>query len=269
MTKARHPILGALCLVLLAAISAEAKEWHGIVPLHSTRTEVEKILGVSKDPCGCIYKTATEVVTIDYSRRNCRESPDGWNIPPDTVVTINISAINPARFSDLNLDNRRYKQTKDLHTSGISYYSDEEGVTYQVSADGMVEITVYGPSSSDHKLRCSESAKANRNVFEPVFDRYGDISFNDEKARLDNFAAQLDYFADYVGYIVIYSTRRTSDNALNRARRARSYLVRIRGLHANRIIVIHGGHRDTITTELYLLPKSSPAPHRNSSSSLR
>lgn len=258
--RKRFHLVGVLFLVLLAAVSAEAKSWRGIVPLHSTRKDVEKILGVSKDPCKCIYKTGSEVITIDYTRQTCRQNPDGWNVPPDTVVAVNVSATTPPRFSDLNVDTRRYSQTRDLHTTAIYYSSDEEGITYQVSEDGTVGVIVYGPSSSDSKLRCREIAKANSNRFEPVFDRYGEIAFNDEKARLDNFSAQLNYFTDSIGYIVIYPARKPSANALSRAHRARNYLIRVRRVQANRIVVIQGGRRDTVTTELYILPKSSPAP---------
>jgi hypothetical protein len=263
MTKTSS-ILGALCLTLLSAVSAESKAWRGIVPLHSTRKDVEGILGRSMDPCRCIYKMASEVVTIDYAGRTCSQNPSGWNIPQDTVVTINVSATAPRRFSDLNIDERRYKRTKDLHTTAIYYYNEEVGVTYQVSEDGLVSLTVYGPSSGDSKLRCPGFAKANRNEFGPVFDQYGDIAFNDEKARLDNFAAQLEYFTDSVGYIVVYYVRRNVDKALNRARRARTYVVRVRAVQANRVRIIQGGHRDTLTTELYILPKSSPAPRQDS-----
>ena len=92
-----------------------------------------------------------------------------------------------------------------------------------------------------------------------MFDHHG--AFSDEKARLDNFAAQLIYFSESVGYIVIYpGYRGASAKALSRARQARSYLVRVRRVKADRITITLGGLRDTLRTELYILPKSSPAP---------
>ena len=263
MNKTFNSTLG-LCLVLLASVSVDAKAWRGIVPLHSTRKDVERILGISKDPCKCIYKTATEVITVDYARQTCHQNANGWNIPPDTVVTISVSATTPPLFSDLKIDERKYTQTRDLHTTTIYYFSEEDGITFQVSDDGTVGTIVYGPSSSDSKLRCRQVAEANSKRFEPVFDEYGDIAFNDEKARLDNFAAQLNHFTDLVGYIVTYSVRRTSTEALNRSRRARNYLVRVRRVPADQVIVIQGGCRDGLTTELYILPRSSPLPRPQS-----
>ena len=263
MNKTINSVLG-LCLVLVASVSIDAKAWRGITPLHSTRKDVERILGISRDPCKCVYKTDSEVITIDYARQTCHQNPDGWNIPSDTVMTITVSSTTPPLFSDLKIDERKYKQTRDMHTTAIYYFNEEEGITYQVSDDGTVGTIVYGPSTSDSKLRCREFAEANEDRFEPVFDQYGDIAFNDEKPRLDNFAAQLTHFTDSVGYILIYSDRRTSVKALNRSRRARNYLVSVRRIQANRVIVIQGACRDRLVTQLYILPSSSPSPRPES-----
>ena len=260
MNNKFHLIFILLFLTLLAT-SAEGKAWRGIVPLHSTRKDVEKLLGPSKDVCRCIYKTQTEVITIEYARQKCRQNPNAWNVPQDTVLTINVSETNPPRFSDINKDKRTYKQTKDLHTPATYYSNEEEGIMYQVSEDGKVEMSVYGPSSSDSELRCREFANPDGNRFEPVFDEYGDIAFNDERARLDNFAAQVNYFVESVAYIIVYpGPKKSSAKALGRARRARNYLVSVRGVKANRIAVIEGGPRNRFTTELYILPRTAPAP---------
>jgi hypothetical protein len=261
MTKTFRFILNLVCLVLLATISAEGKGWRGIVPLHSTRQDVERLLGPSKDVCKCIYKTQTEVITIEYARQTCRQNPNGWNVPPDTVLTINVSATNPPKFSDLNIDKRKYKRTRDLHTPAVYYSDEEEGIMYEVSEDERVGMTVYGPSISDATLRCPGAEKPTTNQFDPVFDQYGDVAFDYEKPRLDNFAAQLNYFSDSVGYIIVYPGPHTSSvKALSRARRARSYLVGVRRVNANRIGIIEGGRRYTFTTELYILPRTAPTP---------
>jgi hypothetical protein len=61
-----NAILAYLCLLTVASLS-HAKEWHGIVPLHSTRAEVERLLGPSTDPTkghASIHKTKNEVVLV-------------------------------------------------------------------------------------------------------------------------------------------------------------------------------------------------------------
>jgi hypothetical protein len=252
--------LNIVLITFLLVVSTQGKPWRGIVPLHSTRQDVERILGPSKDACNCIYKTPTEVITIDYARNNCTVNPQGWNVPSDTVVTINVSFTNPPQLSELQIDTGKYKRTRDLHTPATYYANAEEGTMYQVSEDGTVALAVYGPTSEDLKLKCDRPRY--RSHPQPAFDEYGQMTFDSEKARLDNYAAQLNFLSDSVGYIVVYPTSGKSHLlSLRRARRARSYLVKLRGVKASRISVIEGGCRDAFTIELYILPRTTPAPH--------
>jgi hypothetical protein len=251
--------LKIILIIFLLVVSTQAKPWRGIVPLHSTRQDVERILGPSKDTCNCIYKTPTEVVTVTYARDNCTTNPRGWNVPQNTVVTINVSFTTSLKLADLNIDTIKYKQINDLHTPARYYSNDEEGIMYQVSEDGMVALAVYGPTSNDLKLKCDQSQSTSQ--LQPAFDEYGQITFNSEKARLDNYAAQLNYSSESIGYIVVYPTSEKSQpKSLRRARRAWGYLVRIRGVKPRRISVIKGGCRDAFTIELYILPRTAPAP---------
>jgi hypothetical protein len=43
-----------------------------------------------------------------------------------------------------------------------------------------------------------------RDIIVEPFDRYGDVSWESEKARLDNFAAALQSDPDLIGYIIVY-----------------------------------------------------------------
>jgi hypothetical protein len=249
--------LNIVLLTFMLVVSTQGTPWRGIVPLHSTRQDVERILGPSKDSCNCIYKTPTEVVTIGYARDNCTTNPHGWNVPRNTVVTINVSFTTPPKLSELKLDIGKYKRTSDLHTPATYYSNEEEGTMYQVSEAGMVALAVYGPRSEDLKLKCDGS----QSVSQPPFDEYGQMTFDSEKARLDNYAAQLNFLSDSLGYIVVYPTSEKSHlKSLRRARRAWSYLVHVTGVKASRISVIEGGCRDAFTMELYILPRTVPAP---------
>lgn len=93
------------------------------------------------------------------------------------------------------------------------------------------------------------------------FDEYGNINRDDEKARLDNFAIQLQQEPDAKGYIIVYAGRRgRPGDAQKRAARARDYLVSMRGIDASRIVTLDGGTRDDLTVELWLVPTGAPAP---------
>ena len=93
------------------------------------------------------------------------------------------------------------------------------------------------------------------------FDEFGDISRNDEKARLDNFAIQLQNEPNAQGYIVVFNGRRSRPgDAQRRLERARQYLIYTRGIDASRIVTMTGGTRDLPTVELWIVPRGANPP---------
>jgi hypothetical protein len=93
------------------------------------------------------------------------------------------------------------------------------------------------------------------------FDLYPPIRFNDEKARLDNFAVQLQNEPTAKGYIVVYGSRRgASDEASRRAARARDYLINERSLNSDRIVILEGARQESFSTELWIVPVGATPP---------
>ena len=108
------------------------------------------------------------------------------------------------------------------------------------------------------------------------FDEFGDVGCEDEKARLDNFANELQNNPDVQGYIVFYGGKRrqyptghNSSPALPRRGEAEARVARLklymsdsRGIDSNRIVVINGGYRERWAAELWIVPKGAnpPAP---------
>jgi hypothetical protein len=90
------------------------------------------------------------------------------------------------------------------------------------------------------------------------FDEYGNIRFNDEKARLDNYAIQLQNQTGSQGYIIAYGTCGGQGQA--RAERAKGYLVNTRGIEAGRIVTIDGGCRSDLSVELWVVPTGATPP---------
>ncbi|MGH9930714.1 MAG: PKD domain-containing protein, partial [Pyrinomonadaceae bacterium] len=129
-----------------------------------------------------------------------------------------------------------------------------------------VELGGLDPSCS-RTASCSTSVKpANP---EPVkFDEYGDIRFNDEKARLDNYAIQLQNDPGAQGYIIAYGTcsgdglctHTSCIVAQKRAERAKDYLVNTRGIDAGRIMTVDGGCRAAVDVELWVVPTGATPP---------
>ena len=94
--------------------------------------------------------------------------------------------------------------------------------------------------------------------FDP-FDSYGDISWEMERAHLNNFAVVLQHEQDTIGYIIVYAGRRScAGEALDRALRAKKYLVETRAIPAKRLRWIDGGYREQLTTVLQPVPLDAP-----------
>src|SRR6185503_19862117 len=90
--------------------SVEAKGWRGIVPLHTTRAEVEKLLGPPTEllcEFSVSYRTENEGVIISYDRGLPCGIGDKYSqrrVPRDTVESIFITPNRGAPLSKLNVD---------------------------------------------------------------------------------------------------------------------------------------------------------------------
>jgi hypothetical protein len=110
---------------------------------------------------------------------------------------------------------------------------------------------------------CNNSASCTTAVKPPKpeprkFDEYGNIKFNDEKARLDNYAIQLQNEPGSTGTIIAYGS--CAGEAQARGDRAKDYLVNTRGIEAGRITVVDGGCRSDLTVQLWVVPNGADAP---------
>ena len=142
-------------------------------------------------------------------------------------------------------------------TSSISV--DTKGVGGQ-TVTATVELGGVDPACS-RTASCTTSVKTIIVVASRKFDEYGNIRFNDEKARLDNYAIELQNEPGSQGYIIAYGGRRgTAGEALARGERAKNYLVNTRGIDAGRLTVVDGGYREDLTVELWIRPTGATEP---------
>lgn len=91
-------------------------------------------------------------------------------------------------------------------------------------------------------------------------DEFGEIARDDEKARLDLFAIELQNSPGAQGYIIGYGGRPRYGTGQVRAGRAREYLVNERGVDASRLVTLDGGTRPTGVTELWIVPPGATPP---------
>ncbi len=89
-----------------------------------------------------------------------------------------------------------------------------------------------------------------------ALDFYGNVCWEDEKARLDNFAIHTQENSNTFGLIVVYAGRRScSGEVQTRAERAWKWVVEKRGVEASRVVWKDGGYREDVTIELWLFPR--------------
>lgn len=106
--------------------------------------------------------------------------------------------------------------------------------------------------------------------FEPngPFDEFGDVNCENEMARLDNFAFQLQNDPSAKGLIVIYGGRQfrgrlpKQGEADSRAARLKLYLVGRRGIPKDQIMVVNWGYTEEWHVQLWIVPRGATIPDR-------
>lgn len=100
------------------------------------------------------------------------------------------------------------------------------------------------------------STNANR-----PFDQYGAIRWEYEKARLDNFAIQIQNNPNDIGYIFVYDGNDVCEGeARARAIRARDYVVNYRGIPWNRVMWRYDGFAGEFSIALQPADRSIRMP---------
>lgn len=150
--------------------------------------------------------------------------------------------------------------------------SGENSPTLTVDSTGLgghriVATLIADDGSSDPA--CSQSAQAVA-VVAPLpkimliakeFDECNSCTFDDQKARLDNLAVELQHDPSTRAYIIAYGGRMSPVGQVEvLMTRAREYLVSQRGIDASRLVVVNGGFREEDSVELWMVPSGAKPP---------
>lgn len=238
------------------------------MPLQSKRADVERLLGEGTNDH---YQFERERVHVNYAGEKCHPVNGCLClVPKDTVISIYVQLEVEMSFSRLKIDKKKYERYVSPQDPTIATYSnEEEGIIYTVNEkNDDVKAIQYIPAAKD----CADLLKAGR-VRRPAepgahgtgsfkFDEYGDISEDEEKAKLDNLAFQL-RASDWLGYIIVYHGPSTSPKtAYARGERAKAYLMQ-KGVDGKRVFVVDGGRREELTIELFAtIPGTIPPSPR-------
>lgn len=95
-------------------------------------------------------------------------------------------------------------------------------------------------------------------------DRFVSRAFDDDKARLDSYAIELQNNPDAQGYIIMYQGT-DKDSMRNKnvdklSKRALDYLVNSRGIDPRRIVITNWGTKDQTFYELWIIPPGAQPP---------
>jgi hypothetical protein len=136
--------------------------WQGLIPLHSTKEDAEKILGAPKrEGIAYFYETEKEKVTISYSRGQCAENKSSkWNVTKGTIISIMVVPKEPLFASTFVKDLQQFERGKVPHMEGAFYYRKKDNsISFEtrVLPDNEERITdiLYSPSEKESKLRCT------------------------------------------------------------------------------------------------------------------
>ncbi len=212
------------------------------------------------DGCGCVAFSSTTVTIAECT--GCVPPCPTLSISCPTgivdqgtpaTVSVNVSGGDPNASITYNWTVSAGTITSGQGTPSITIDTTGLGgqnVTATVELGGL-------PPECDRTESCSFS------VGQPpqnprLFDQYTDLKFNDEKARLDNFAIALQGEPGAQGYYVIFGS--CEGEADQRSARAVDYLVNNRGIDRSRITVVNGGCREQLTVELWIRPTGASEP---------
>lgn len=104
------------------------------------------------------------------------------------------------------------------------------------------------------------------------FDEYGMLYCDDELARLDNYAIQLQLHSNAKGHVIVYGGRNDTwrNQIRDRLSRIKKYLTTNRRIDGRRIVLVNGGYRESFTVELWVVgegeepPETKPTVERKS-----
>ena len=141
--------------------------------------------------------------------------------------------------------------------------------TIRVDTTGMAGQTIRASLSlGGYNLECYAETAVSIPVPKIIsrrFDEFPDIARNDEKARLDNFAIEMQNDQTATAYVIVYpgkgSKGKKRDEVQQHAARVVDYLVNSRHLDQRRIVTLVGPMRDQLGVELWVTPQGATPPN--------
>lgn len=159
-----------------------------------------------------------------------------------------------------------------VNPTGAKVISGAGTSTITVDTTGLggqrvIATLVVTDGSSDPTCRQSAqsvavvTARERRMIVSREFDECDNCTYDDQKARLDNLAVELQNDPSTRAYIIAYGGRYSPISQVEvLMKRARDYIVEQRGIDASRLAIVNGGFREGDSVELWVVPAGAEAP---------
>jgi len=151
----------AFTSLLLVGFQKKQIEWRSLVPLVTTRNEVEAELGApsSGKEYILIYDTTEERITVWYGgAKKSATDKCRWDIPNETVFNFLLAPKKKVRLADVKIDLTKYQKQKALEmVQDYYYYNENEGVTITtriVEGEEILLSIERGPDAIQKKTYC-------------------------------------------------------------------------------------------------------------------
>jgi hypothetical protein len=269
MSRAFRPIAATLSLLLLCG-----------APTHAAPVAISQVIQVIGG-----YQNPPELRLRTVSQNTSTLVADGDGASPVTSTAQQSAAAGVDVIPDNSTGDIATANTADTVLAGVAVSSEPQAgvdVVDQGEVEGTIcdcgEITVPGGGfpkwpllflaaipfffihGCDHCETPTPPTPPRENPSRQ-FDVCCSCSFDDQKARLDNLAVDLQTDPSTTTYVIAYGgrTSRIGQADLLGAR-ARDYLVAQRGIDQSRIVVLNGGFREEDCVELWIVPRGATPP---------
>lgn len=232
-----------------------------IIPLHSTRADVEKRFKPSSDQLGVRpqegrYRSSSEEITIEYAQAPCIWH--GWNVKPDTVINIRVEPLNRISFDFDNFDLTQFMETSD--DIGSRYLTNAKaGVEYTLDPGDILRYSRYFPTEEDSAHRCSGYPEFSPFSYEPQYE-FKVASLPDMSVGLLADTIYSSKKENFTGYIFIYYTRGLRKDASILKKNIEKYAFEKLKGDPDKLRITIGGIRDRAEIITFLLPTKYPPP---------
>jgi len=158
--------------------------------------------------------------------------------------------------------NKRYNWT----VSAGSIVSGQGTPSIQVDTTGLSGRSVVAKVSlPGYPMDCSSSCSAEIPIVLECrkFDEFPALARNDEKARLDNYAIELQNDPTATAYVVVHKGHMgQASDVQKHTTRISDYLINSRAIDGHRIVTLVGSPLDRLLVELFICPKGAQPPGR-------